>query len=238
MLSLFRDVFSLLKPPKLAFLLSAALLLQIAYWYLGSPGPTLLQDAERTLRAALVNIGWATILLLVIPFLLLTLLKGAKPSEARHLSLGPGNWRLGLPLTLSLGVTATLLMYLGSSDSALQGTYPWAGSWPGQSVWTFAAWAGLYALYYLAWEFFYRGFIVAVLEPHWGLAAAVWTQVLLSTLVHLGKPLSETLSAFPAGFLFAFLALRTRSLLWPVLLHLTIGLTTDFFSLWRQGWLF
>lgn len=230
--SLLTNAFALLKPLKLTFLLSAALLLQIAYWYLGSPGPTLLHGAPRTLEAALVNIGWAVLLLLVIPFTFLALL-----GDAKRISFGLGNWRLGLSLTLGLGLAATFLMYLGSSDSALQGTYPWVGSWPGQSPATFLAWAGLYALYYVAFEFFYRGFLITVLTTYWGLAAAIWTQVLLSTLIHLGKPLSETLAAFPAGFLFAFLALRTRSLLWPVLLHLTIGLATDFFSLWRQDWL-
>ena len=94
-------------------------------------------------------------------------------------------------------------------------TYPWAGEWPGRSALHFAAWGALYALYYAAFEFFYRGFMVGVLRDRWGLEAAVWTQALLSTLIHLGKPLAETLAAFPAGFLFAFLAIRTRSLLWP-----------------------
>jgi membrane protease YdiL (CAAX protease family) len=227
------SVFTALNPPKLALLLSAALLAQIGYWYLGSPGPTLLNGTPRSLEAALVNIGWALTLLLALPLLLLTL-----TGEAKRVPYGLGNWQLGLPLTLGLSVAGVFLIYLGSSDSALQATYPWAGRWPGQSVFTFLGWAGLYALYYVAFEFFYRGFLIAVLEPHWGLAGAVWTQVLMSTLIHLGKPLSETLAAFPAGFLFAFLALKTRSLVWPILLHLSIGLATDAFSLWRQGWLF
>ncbi len=219
-------------PPRLALALSAALLVQIAYWYLGSPGPTLLHGAPRTLGAALVNIGWALLLLFTVPLALLLWLK------PRHrVSFGAGNWRVGLTLTVGLGLVMTFLMYLGSGDQSLQQTYPWPGAWAGQSALTFAAWGGLYALYYVAFEFFYRGFLVTVLREHWGLAAAVWTQVLLSTMIHLGKPISETLSAFPAGFLFAFLALRTRSLLWPILLHLTIGLATDYFSLIQQGWL-
>ena len=146
-----------------------------------------------------------------------------------------GNWRLGLPLTLALGFGAALLLVPGSGNAALQETYPWAGEWPGRSALHFAAWGGLYALYYAAFEFFYRGFMVGVLRDRWGLEAAVWTQALLSTLIHVGKPLAETLAAFPAGFLFAFLALRTRSLLWPILLHLSIGLVTDAAVLGRQG---
>lgn len=210
--------------------LSAAVLAQIGYWYLGSPGPTLLEDTPRTLPSALVNIGWALLLLLLIPAALM-FWRG----DLRRIPVSFGDWRVGLPVTLSLGVVLAGILYLGSGDAGLQGTYPWAGAWPGLSVWHFTAWAGLYALYYAAFEFFYRGFVLAVLEPHWGLAAAVWTQVLLSTLIHVGKPLTETLAAFPAGFLFAFLALRTRSLAWPILLHLIIGLVTDASVLGRQG---
>ena len=62
-------------------------------------------------------------------------------------------------------------------------------------------------------------------------------QTVASTLVHLGKPLPETLAAIPFGLLFAVLAVRGRSLVWPILLHLVIGLSTDVWSLHHQGWL-
>ncbi len=209
--------------------LSVATPAQIGYWYLGSPGPSL-SGAPRTLEAATVNIGWALALLLVVPGVLLYLF-----GDLKRIPPGLGNWRLGLPLTLGLGLGAVLLLYVSSGDAALQRTYPWAGSWPGRSALHFAAWGGLYALYYAAFEFFYRGFVLRVLEPRWGLEAAIWTQALLSTLIHVGKPVAETLAAFPAGFLFAFLAVRTRSLVWPTLLHLIVGLATDAFILQRQG---
>ncbi len=214
---------------RLHLYLSIAVLAQVGYWYLGSPGPSL-QGAPRTLSTAAVNIGWALALLLVLPGALLAFF-----GELGRIRVGLGNWRLGLPLTLALGFGAALVLS-ASGGAALQETYPWAGRWPGRSVLHFAAWGGLYALYYAAFEFFYRGFLLRVLSEPWGLEAAVWTQALLSTMIHLGKPLAETLAAFPAGFLFAWLALRTRSLLWPTLLHLTIGLATDAAILGRQGW--
>jgi membrane protease YdiL (CAAX protease family) len=45
------------------------------------------------------------------------------------------------------------------------------------------------------------------------------------------EPLPEMLLAIPFGLIFAVLALRSRSLLWPILLHLIIGLSNDLFSL-------
>lgn len=226
----FRGLLAPLRLGRLELLLVVAALVQVGYWYLGSPGPSLLGGAPRTLRSALTNIGWALALLLAVPATVLYL-----AGELKRIPVGLGRWRLGLTLTLPLAVAALGVLYLGSGDAELQSTYPWAGAWPGRSVGTFLAWSGLYALYYVSFEFFYRGFLLAVLTPRWGLEAAAWTQALLSTLIHVGKPLTETLAALPAGFLFAFLAFRTRSLVWPTVLHLVIGLATDAFVLRRQG---
>jgi len=94
---------------------------------------------------------------------------------------------------------------------------------------------GIYALYYIAFEFFYRGFLLRVVETSWGPGPAIWVQTLASTLVHLGKPMPEVLAAIPAGLVFGALALRSRSILYPALLHLSIGVATDLFSLAHQG---
>ena len=80
--------------------------------------------------------------------------------------------------------------------------------------------------------------MLRVIEPVWGLSAAIWTQTLASTLIHLGKPPAETFAALFAGLLFAVLAVRGRSLLYPIVLHLVIGISTDVFVLAQQGLLF
>jgi membrane protease YdiL (CAAX protease family) len=233
---LFRDLFALLRPAKLALLLSVAVLAQIAYWYLGSPGPQLLAsraDTPRSLEAALPAVLWAAVFLFALPaaFLLLT------GDSLRRLGLQLGDAVFGSRLVLIALPIATAALFVGLRFPELQTTYPWAGAWPGRSPLHLLAWSGLYALYYLAYEFFYRGFLLRGLEPYWGLEAAIWVQTLASTLLHLGKPVAETLGAIPMGLIFALVAVRGRSLLWPFLLHLAIGLLTDIFSLWRQGWL-
>lgn len=126
-------------------------------------------------------------------------------------------------------------MYIGSANIAVQNTYPWAGAWVGDSLINLLTWAILYTSYYIAFEFFYRGFILKGFAAEIGLARAMWLQVMLSVMIHLGKPPAETLAAIPAGFGFGFLALKTKSLLYPIILHLIIGISTDIFSLLRQG---
>lgn len=233
---LFRDLFALLRPAKLALLLSVALLVQIAYWYLGSPGPQLLAaraGTPRSLGAALPAVLWAAVFLFAVPaaFLRLT------GDSLRRTGLRLGDAAYGVRLVLIALPFAAGALFVASSFPQLQATYPWAGAWPGRSPLHLLAWSGLYALYYFAYEFFYRGFLLRGLEPYWGLEAAIWVQTLASPLLHLGKPVAETLGAIPMGLVFALVAVRSRSLLWPFLLHLAIGLLTDIFSLWRQGWL-
>jgi uncharacterized protein len=226
-----RDLWALLRPRPMAYL-ALGLVLQALYWTLGSPGPRL-AGAPRDLGTAAAAVGWAALLLLAVPLAVLMLRRERPPG----LRLGWGDWRFGLTVTVAVGTLAAAGMGVGSRFPEIQAAYPWPGAWPGTTALHLLAWAGLYAVYYAAFEFFYRGFLLRTLEGAWGLPAAIWAQTVASTLVHLGKPLPETLAAIPFGLLLAVLAVRGRSLLWPILLHLAIGLSTDVWSLRQQGWL-
>ena len=141
---------------------------------------------------------------------------------------------VALSAVLGLAVVAVPLIALASGDAGLALTYPWAGAWPGESLGNLLLWVGVYFLYYLAFEAFYRGFVLHA-AMGLGTARAIWLQAIMATLVHLGKPLPEVLAAAPASLLFAVLALRSRSILYPALLHLVIGVTLDVAVLARAG---
>ena len=226
------DLAALLRPPRAVALLALALLLQVAFWYLGSPGPQL-AGAERSPAAALAAVGWAVLLLGVVPLAALRLL-GPLPSG---LGLGRGDARVGGAVLFVGAAVAVPALFVATRAADLQAAYPWPGAAAGAGLGAFAAWAAAYAAYYVVFEFFYRGFLLRLVEPLWGLAAAIWFQAAASTLLHLGKPWAETVGALPFGLLMAVVAVRSRSLLWPIALHLTIGLATDLFSLHHQGWL-
>ncbi len=216
---------------RLSLFLIVGLVCQLGYWRLGSPGPTLLDGTTPGLGSALVNIGWALVWLLLIP----AAVARFAGLSFKDLGVRLGDVRNGATVTLVASLIAVVALAFGAQDAALQATYPWAGDWPGRSLLHLLAWAGLYALYYVSFEFFYRGFMLRTLEPAWGLPAAVWTQTVASVLIHLGKPTAEVIAAIPAGLIFAVLALRGRSLLWPIILHLVIGLSTDIFVLAYRG---
>ena len=103
------------------------------------------------------------------------------------------------------------------------------------------------ALYYLPWELFFRGFLIFPLISLFdsgqvdrdgrqvaNLSIIISFQAVLSTLLHFGHPLSETLSALPFGLFLGYLALKTGSILPGLLIHSVFGIALDFFIVIRQ----
>ncbi|MEX2536746.1 MAG: CPBP family intramembrane glutamic endopeptidase [Trueperaceae bacterium] len=216
-------------PPRggVSALLTIALLLQVAYWYFGAPGSATPRDPEHALRSVL----WAVLLLGLVPLLLIRPL-GLRGEE---LGVSKGDVAAGRQALL-FGLAAVIpIAWFAAGNSSFQLTYPWPGHWVGGNAIAFLSWAFTYSLYYLAYEFFYRGFLLRGLEQSLGVTAALWLQTVASTMLHLGKPLLETIAAVPAGLIFGLVALRTRSLLYVVVIHLALGIATDLFVLLRSG---
>lgn len=84
-------------------------------------------------------------------------------------------------------------------------------------------------LYYVGWEFFFRGYMLFGLREKFGDAYAILLQVIPSALLHFNKPESEFLGSIVLGIVLGYLALRTRSILYPLIIHSCIGVFTDLF---------
>jgi len=77
------------------------------------------------------------------------------------------------------------------------------------------------ALYYFAWEFLFRGYMLFGLEKSIG-RSAIFVQAIPFVLLHLEKPFLETLFCIPGGFVFGYVAYRTRSFLPCFIIHFGI----------------
>ncbi|MEJ2668669.1 MAG: CPBP family intramembrane metalloprotease [Deinococcales bacterium] len=206
-------------------------MLQAGFWYVASPGPALLAFRSRDLASGLTTVAWSLVFLVAAPALLLMLLG----FDLRHIGVRLGDARFGFSAAFAGMVISVPLMYAGSFNKGLEATYPWAGAWVGRNLGTIFAWAGIYGLYYIAFEFFYRGFLQRLVADAWGAPQGIWVQTLAATLVHLGKPMVEVIAALPASLVFGVIALRSRSVLYSTIIHLTIGLSLDLFVLSRLG---
>lgn len=219
---------------KVWFFLLVSVVCQAAFWWLSTPGPQLLRFAPLAPETALSGVLWAAATLLALPGLLFVLIGGSPTAAGMRL----GDARFGLAAVAVATLVAIPVLYLASGDAALMNSYPWAGAWVGGTPGRLLGWAVVYAVYYLAFEAFYRGFLLHAVAEAWGRSAGLWVQALCATLVHLGKPLPELLAAAPASLLFGVIALRSRSVVYPALLHLVVGLTIDVAVLSRHGQLF
>jgi membrane protease YdiL (CAAX protease family) len=178
--------------------------------------------------------GASALLLGIVPLVLWCLVLGGRPAA---LGLRLGDWRFGLKAVAVGLVVLPPLLYVNAGDPAFRAEYPLAAS-AGASVGHFLLWEACYLVYYVGWEFHFRGFLQLGLAKGLGAFGATVVQAFPSVLLHIGpspKPEAETLSAIVAAFVFGAIALRTRSVLYVLLLHWTVGMMTDAFCLLRSG---
>lgn len=148
-----------------------------------------------------------------------------------------GIGRFARPYVL-LYLLAVPFLVVASFSTEFQSRYPFLRLAPGQSFWPYLwCWWALYALQFVALEFFFRGFLVHGLVPRFGWLA-VPIMVLPYNMLHYGKPMPEALAAIVGGFVLGTLAIRTRSIWWGAALHISIAATMDVLALWHGGRLF
>jgi membrane protease YdiL (CAAX protease family) len=85
------------------------------------------------------------------------------------------------------------------------------------------------ALYFFAWEFLFRGYMLFGLEKSIG-KSAIFVQAIPFVLLHLVKPSLETLFCIPGGFILGYVAYRTRSVLPCFIIHFGIYAMMIFFT--------
>lgn len=139
-----------------------------------------------------------------------------------------GDWRRGLQMVAILfPLIALLLLYPSAFNPEMHRAFPYDKS-AGDSLVAFVRFELMRGgLFYIAWEFFFRGFVLFGLRRHVGDALAICIQTIPSCLWHIGGPGGELFSSIAGGILFGIMALRTRSIVWPLSLHYLIGVTTD-----------
>lgn len=171
--------------------------------------------------------GSAFLLLMLLPWVIIRITNGFAKIEDRvpSLGLGLGDWKVGLPAcVLFYGVMVVLL-------SVVVWTQDFRGKYPlyedaDRSLAMFLSYEMAYALYFVAWEFFFRGFMTFSLEKTLGVWAA-FVQMLPFVVMHFGKPDLESMSSVFGGIALGWLALRTRSIWYGVFIHAATAVTLD-----------
>jgi membrane protease YdiL (CAAX protease family) len=210
--------------------------------------------ADRGFSADQITYWWrfglSSLLLGALPLAAMLLL-GNKPSSL-GLTTGAKAMKskafiVAMPIALAIGI-------IGGLSPELASYYPYASDLHKlvrtNGLGPLAGHLSAYLVfYYLPWEFFFRGFLLipfveaietlkAAASPSDGARAsqpaysmalgfAIFSQTIASTMLHFGHPITELITAIPAGIVFGWLAYRSRSIVPGLILHALVGFGTD-----------
>lgn len=166
----------------------------------------------------------AFLLFLVVPMLLI---KIYFKEEQKDYGWQWGDKKFNLIWTL-IGL-AILPAFFFLKDPALAQEYPLTKLVIGD-IPLFITFNLVYFVYYIGYEFIYRAYLQFGLKPEGELTKKtllliISISTIITTLFHIGKPLTEIIAAVAVGPLFGWLTLRGRSFIWPVLIfHWLIGI--------------
>ncbi len=139
------------------------------------------------------------------------------------------------PVYTIMLVAVTPLVVAASFAPSFQSKYPFYDLASGEALWPgMFAWWLLYAIQFVALEFFFRGFLVHGLKWRLGYAA-IFVMVVPYNMIHFGKPLMEALGAIGGGLALGTLSLKTRSIWWGAALHIAVAGSMDLLSLYQRG---
>lgn len=183
--------------------------------------------------------GMTLLLYLVAPLALARLTGG---SFARRYGLGLGEVRVGLAIGGLFLAVMVPVVFVASRFKGFSSHYPLAGQGAfylqvgkdkvALSLRLFTAYEAAYFLYFIAWEFLFRGWMLNGLLPRFGRAGALLVQTAPFALMHVGKPEAEALGSIVAGLALGILALRTRSFWYGAVLHGLIAVYMDVLASW------
>lgn len=152
--------------------------------------------------------------------------------KLRDFGVAAGDWRFGLKVSLLFYAVMLPILWVASASGSFQSVYP--HSQIVRSDWSlFLIYEAAFILYFIGWEFIWRGYMLFGLLPHTGASVAVLAQMIPFVILHYGKPMPETFGAIAAGIALGALSIRTRSFWYAVLIHWSVMLTIDLLATLR-----
>jgi len=172
----------------------------------------------------------AVVLLMLTPLLICWLGEGWTPRQLGFRVRGAGP---EIAVVIGLWLVMIPVVWAVHTGASFQRVYPRLEA-EATSARLFVLFEGFYLVKWIAWEFFFRGFMLFGFQKDF-MRRSVLISTIPFALMHYGKPEIEMASAVIAGLVLCFIALRGKSI-WPgVLLHWLVASTMDFMasSFWR-----
>jgi len=154
-------------------------------------------------------------------------------NKPKAVGLGLGDWRFGLRWSaIFLGVMLPVVFAVSFTDT-FANKYPLSkGSMA--SLEAFIVWEGVSLLYFIGWEFYFRGYMLFSLYKYIG-AVAIFVPMIPFVILHSSKPFAEAIGAIFVAELLCIFALRAGSLWYGMFVHWLINTAMDVAAVWQRG---
>ncbi len=181
---------------------------------------------------------WGSVQILsyvAIPWLVIHFVLGERVGDYGLAWRGIGSQGRHYVVLLALAVP---FVVAASFTGAFQAKYPFYALAAGEGLWPrMWIWWGIYAMQFVALEFFFRGFLVHGLKWRLGYLA-IFVMIVPYNMIHFNKPAAEALAAIVGGTVLGTLSLKTRSIWLGSALHISIAALMDVLSLTHRGVIF
>jgi membrane protease YdiL (CAAX protease family) len=215
-------------------LLSAPVLLTL-YRYHGYPDAfySYFPDFKELSGGDLIARYWQFLVFFALMFILPAIyVKVGMKKSLYDFGWGLGDIKYGAKWLISIPLLVVPMIFIASKMPDLRIEYPLAKSLLNNQG-SLLVYESAYVLfYYVAWEFFFRGFLLFGLKERFGAVNAILIQTISSCLVHIDKPEGEIIGSIFIGILFGMIALRSKSIWYVFLIHVSIGVLTDLFIIY------
>jgi membrane protease YdiL (CAAX protease family) len=125
-------------------------------------------------------------------------------------------------------------VYIGSKRPEFNSIYPLVQN-SGESIVLFFKSSIFYFLYYIGYEFCFRGFLFMGIREDVGDAQALGVSLAVTVLLHVTQPQSEMIMAFIVGIAFPVIVKKLKTL-WPaILIHAYAGIALDYWCIINRG---
>ena len=235
--------FGTLADARATIVLFSSIVLVVVAWHWGRPPAFRGTALERSIvdflgatgaeyEGTLAYLFWgaaSTLFRIVVPLAIIVVVLRLRPVDFGYRLKGI---RSHLPLYgLLYLLMLPILVWVSTFESFLQ-TYPFYDL-AGEGGLQFWLYQGGYMLQFVALEAFFRGYMVFGLRERFGAANAVMIMTIPYVMIHFGKPVPEVFAAIGAGLILGHLALRSKSFVPGVFLHIAVALTMDVLAITR-----
>ena len=168
-------------------------------------------------------------LMFILPLILITLVLKQKPSD---FGFRIGDWKFGLKSSLVFVIVMLPVLWVVSGSKSFASAYPQGGPFVRENMSVLFYYELFVGFYMLAWEFFWRGYMMFGLKEKFGYYA-ILIQMVPFFILHRGKPEIEIFASIFGGLILGIQAWRANSFIYCFIVHWSIMIFVDVVSVLR-----